>query len=285
MADSAKGIILKDNIKTIQSVQRAIDIINCVGAAEQRIRLKEISSKLQLNINTTRGLVQTLLINGFLSKDSEQGTYSLGFEFLNKSKIVYQTRIQHIRDIAYPEMKRISGRFGISSWLQIGFYRDIYTVETVEAPDGYYSYKPKSGSNLPLHASASGKLLLAYMPELERQQIMNDLNMAPLTEFTITDRDTLACAIESIYLQGYASELEEMDIGISGVGAPFFEDDYVLGGTLSVVTSSIKLERILSDVVVELKQACTLITESISSRRWSKMYGCPIIVKKSVESR
>lgn len=270
---------MKDAIKTIQSVQRAIDIINCVGEAGQSIRLKEISSKLHLNINTTRGLVQTLLINGFLSKDSEQGAYSLGCEFLNKSKLVYQTRIQYIRDAAYPDMERISGRFGISTWLQIGFYRDIYTVETVEAPGSYYAYTPKSGANLPLHASASGKLRLAYMSEHERQRVMNNLHMEPLTKFTITDRSDFTAAIESVYSQGYATELEETDIGISSAGAPFFEDDGILGGTLSVVASSVKLESILSDVIVELKRACSRITDSISSKRWYKIYERPLTVK------
>ena len=65
---------MNNNPKNIQSVQRAIDIINCVAEAERKISLKEISSKLGLNINTARGLAQTLLANGFLSKDVEQGT-------------------------------------------------------------------------------------------------------------------------------------------------------------------------------------------------------------------
>ena len=125
---------MNNNPKNIQSVQRAIDIINCVAEAERKISLKEISSKLGLNINTARGLAQTLLANGFLSKDVEQGTYTLGYEFLTKSKLVYQLQIQRIRDIAHPYMKQLTEKYGVSSWLQISFYKDIYTVETLDAP-------------------------------------------------------------------------------------------------------------------------------------------------------
>lgn len=123
---------MKEDVRVIQSVQRAIDILNCVADAEKKISLREISEKLDLNINTARGLVQTLLVNGYLSKDVEQGSYLLGYEFLTKSKQIYQMQIQRIRDIAYPYMKKLSERYNVSSWLQISFYREIYTVEVVE---------------------------------------------------------------------------------------------------------------------------------------------------------
>jgi len=258
---------MKESIKPIQSVQRAIDIINCVGDAGRNITLNEISARLCLNINTTRGLVQTLLANGFLSRDVELGTYTLGYEFLTKSKLVYQFQVRRIRDVAYPDMERIAEQFGVSSWLQIGFYRDIYTVETVEAPGSHYSYAPKSGANLPLHASASGKLRIAYMPEPERQKVLNGICLEPLTEHTITDRERLAGVIERVCSQGYATELEETDIGISSVAVPFFDTYGTLGGTLSVVAPSVKLNRILSDVIIDLKRVGGRITDSIATRR------------------
>lgn len=258
---------MKIESKTIQSVQRAIDIINCVGDVGRRVPLREISSKLGLNINTTRGLVQTLLVNGFLSRDEELGSYMLGYEFLTKSKLVYQFHIQQIQDIARPDMERISGKYGVSSWLQISFFRDIYTVETIAAPGSHYSYAPKSGANLPLHASASGKLRMAYMPERERQKMLNSIMLEPLTEHTITDRQRFIKEIEQVYAQGYAFELEETDIGIGSIGAPFFDARKTLSGTLSVVAPSVKLDRILSEVIVDLKRACTRITEAIHQPR------------------
>ena len=73
------------DIKKIQSVQRALDIINCVANSNSRITLKEITELLGLNINTARGLAQTLVLNGYLAKDVERGTYSLGYQFYTKS--------------------------------------------------------------------------------------------------------------------------------------------------------------------------------------------------------
>ena len=258
---------MKEESKNIQSVQRAIDIINCIGAAGSRITLREISAKLELNINTARGLAQTLLANGYLSRDEESGSYTLGYEFLTKSKQVQQLHVQWIREIAHPHMQRIAAQHGISCWLQISFYRDIYTVETVEAPGGHYSYVPRSGANLPLHASASGKLRIAHMPDQERAKVLDRLVLEPLTEHTITDTGAFAQAVEQALLQGYATELEEADLGIGSVAVSFFDGRQALIGTLSVVAPSAKLKRIMNEVVVDLKRSCTRITAAVSAQR------------------
>lgn len=258
---------MKKEIKTIQSVQRAIDIMNYVGDTGRKVSLNEISTNLGLNINTTRGLVQTLLVNGFLSKNVEKGTYILGYEFLTKSKLVYQLQVQQIRDIALPNMEHITEKYDVSTWLQTSFYRGIYTVEILESPHSHYSYTPKSGANLPLHASASGKLRIAFMPESERKKNLESLELYQLTEYTITDREKFVEIIERVYSQGYATELEETDIGISSVGVPFFDISGTLAGTLSVVAPSVKLDRILNNVIIDLKRAGIRISDSLSNRR------------------
>ena len=53
-------------VKLIQSVQRSIDILNCFTDASPRLSISEISQRVDLNINTTRGLINTLTANGLL---------------------------------------------------------------------------------------------------------------------------------------------------------------------------------------------------------------------------
>ncbi|SQC98502.1 IclR helix-turn-helix domain [Fusobacterium necrophorum subsp. necrophorum] len=52
-------------MKVIQSIQRAINILNCFDQNNLVLSLNEISQKLDLNINTTRGLVNSLVVNNF----------------------------------------------------------------------------------------------------------------------------------------------------------------------------------------------------------------------------
>jgi len=254
-------------LKTIQSVQRAIDIINCIADAGKKISLKEISEELDLNVNTARGLVQTLLSNGFLARDLEQGTYSLGYEFYTKSTQLYEFQLKNIREAAYPDMQRLADMFSATTCLQISFYSDIYTLETAAPPASPYAYIPNSATDLPLHASASGKLLLAYSPEAEQQKLFDKCSLEPFTENTITDRTDLIKIIKQVNTQGYAIEMDEMSLGIGCIAAPIFDIRGTLRATLSIVAASPVLKPVLKKAIVELKRSGERISNEISYRK------------------
>lgn len=258
---------MKDDIKTIQSVQRAIDIINCISETGKKMTITEISTKLDLNANTARGLMQTLLANGYLSKDPERGTCSLGYEFFGKGRLLYQEQLKYIMDTAYPEMTGISKQMPVTSCLQLVFHNEIYLVDTVVSPDSHYAYVPKNDTNLPLHAYASGKLSIAYAPENKRQKILDSLRYEQLTEYTITDSQAFDGVIKKIYTQGYATELDEVCMGISCVAAPFFDIRGVMKGTLSVVAPSSTLMPVMDKLVTQLMRASDRISDKISLRR------------------
>lgn len=162
-------------------------------------------------------------------------------------------QIQRIRDIAYPYMKKLSERYNVSSWLQISFYREIYTVEVVEPLNSYYSYVPKHSSNLPLHASASGKLRIAYMPENERDKVLDQITLEVFTEKTISDKNHFKKMIKNVYDQEYATEIEELHVGVSSIAVPVFNSYGELKGTLSVAASAQSIKKNFYDILSELK--------------------------------
>ena len=57
---------MEKEVRLIQSIQRAFDIINCFSEQSPKLTLPKISEMLSLNINTTRGIVNTLVANGYL---------------------------------------------------------------------------------------------------------------------------------------------------------------------------------------------------------------------------
>ena len=81
----------------IQSVQRAIDIINCFDEHELKLTLPQISAKLELNINTVRGLVNTLVANGYLEHVADGNCYMLGLAFLPKADLAGANDIDRLR--------------------------------------------------------------------------------------------------------------------------------------------------------------------------------------------
>lgn len=250
--------------KNIQSVQRAIDIINCICSSKKKLTLKEISMQLDLNINTVRGLVNTLLYNGFLSKDVEANNYFLGYEFLEKSQFLFESQIRHIRNIARPHIEAIAEKYNLTCYLQVSFYRDIYTVETISSPKCHYAYVPKSGSNLPLYATASGKLLVAYMPTEEQKKVIDNIEFEKFTEHTISNPENFLDELNKILLNGYSTELEELDLGISGIAVPLFNSKANLVGTISIAAPAIIVDKIFKQAVNDLEKTGECITKSLS---------------------
>ena len=72
----------QENGKTIQSVERALSIIQCIDQSANGLTLTELSEMLNLNVGTVRGLVMTLLNNVYLIKSEKNNRFFLGYEFL-----------------------------------------------------------------------------------------------------------------------------------------------------------------------------------------------------------
>lgn len=255
--------MMEQDVKKIQSVQRALDIINCVADSNSSISLKQIAKELGLNINTARGLAQTLSANGYLAKDGERGTYSLGYEFYTKSTRLYQFQLKNIRDAAYGDLQNIARKFKATTCLQISFYSNIYTLETVVPPESPYAYVPNSATDLPLHASASGKLLIAFMPQKEQSKFIETSDLYSLTQHTITDKQKLLQCIRDILHQGYAVELSELSIGVGSIAAPVFDLRGTLRATVSLVGPTDLLKANMTKLTVELQRAGERITNKL----------------------
>lgn len=253
--------------KNIQSVQRAIDIIDCISNAQSALSLKSISTQLGLNINTTRGLVNTLLRNELLSKNAESNNYSLGYYFLTKSHLVYDSHIRHISEIAHPKMKLISDKLSVACWLQVNFYNTVHTVKTVVPSNSHYFYVPQSDDKLPLHSTASGKLHIAYLSEEERRKTINSLPFECFTKYTITSKEDFTKAVNRVIQLGYATELMETDSSISSIAVPFFNTQNTLAGTISIVATSTIIEGIFDEAIISLKKAGESITDAITRQK------------------
>lgn len=220
-------------IHVIQSVQRAINIINCFTEHHYNLTLNEISQKVDLNINTTRGLVQTLVINDVLSYDKEKKLYSLGYYFNAKSKLVNHN-ISFIVDICSPFLHKITQELKVACGLQIVQGETVRTVNYEEPDDSCYHIIGNEYIPLPLHATASGKLLLAYSLIPANPDYIHTINLKKYTGKTITDPSDLIIELNKIKQQGYATENDEFESSIYSVAVPLFHPDGFLFASISI---------------------------------------------------
>ncbi|ALS28599.1 IclR family transcriptional regulator [Paenibacillus cisolokensis] len=250
--------------RLIQSVQRALDIINCFDSLHVQLSLTEISEKLNLNISTVYGLINTLSAYSYIDKNPDNGKYKLGLEFLLKANLVSQSL--DLKEIGHAYLTDLTKKYHETSHLYVYQHEQIFCVDKVESPNNYFIISSRAGHKLPMHASASGKVFLAYMSEAELQNFLNNNKLAALTDKTITDKKKLLANLQQIRERGYGIEDEEIEPGAYSLAAPVKDASHRIVGTISVVGSLARIREQEDNILADLLAAAEAISHQFGYR-------------------
>ena len=120
------------------------------------------------------------------------------------------------------------------------------------------------GGRVALHASSIGKSLLAFLPEDEREEILRDFQLEPITEHTVTTKDALYRQLEEIRQNGYSVASQESVLDVHCFGAPIFDHRRK---PIAGVSISVPLYRLKEDVeaayVKPLLETCHRISAKV----------------------
>jgi len=122
---------------------------------------------------------------------------------------------------------------------------------------------PRGGIGFPAHSTASGKVLLAFLPEADRQRYLAE-DLCPMTRATVTDKKVLAVELEGVRRNGYALDNGEAISGIGCVAAPIRDQD---GLVVAAVSLSGMAEEVLGDqfseAVKDVREAAAEISRTL----------------------
>ncbi|MEQ8234839.1 MAG: IclR family transcriptional regulator C-terminal domain-containing protein, partial [Gammaproteobacteria bacterium] len=141
---------------------------------------------------------------------------------------------------ARPVLEAAAAELGETFFLVVARAARLIVLEKAEG-SGFLRAAPPLGATVPVHATAVGKLYLAYAPEL--------VETGPLTRFTGTTRitrKTLAADVETVRERGWASNEEEWQAGLAVVAAPVFVRE-ALAGCVALALVAAKLREIGTD--------------------------------------
>lgn len=226
---------------------------------EPALTVAEISSRLHLHKSTVSRILTTLLTEGLVEHNEQTGQYSLGVGLLTLAGVALG-RI-NVRATALPFMESLAAQTKETITLSILRGLNSVSVAYIPAPQSV-RYAVWIGRRVPLHATASGKILLASLTRSQRQEHLF-FPLAPLTIHTNTNRDVLLFRLKQIKNQGYALEIDEFEEGISALAAPVFNHENRVIAAVSVAGPSFRLDKPqLEKLVAPLKAAA----QEISSR-------------------
>jgi len=214
----------------IQSVERALGILEYLSKIQTPVGVAEIGDELGINRTTVYGLLNTLMASDYVVRSQIGGKYTISGKMYSLS-YSYPNRLPVVR-FATRYMQELADRYDVTAHLGTLSIRNDILLVNAQFPKNIQNIR--SGSTFPLHASSMGKVILSYMPEEKREEMLENCDMRPYTRHTITDKDILRKEISVIRRQGYGRDVEEYLDGTSCVAFPIFNDKDEIVAAMSV---------------------------------------------------
>ena len=229
----------------IQSVDRALEILIYLHESGKETGITQIANDLNIYKSTVHRTLITLEKRGFVKKNSETDKYWLGARLFSMGKSVEKN--MGIQEIMRPFAKQLKDEFDEVVNISIlernvdDVYRSVIILK--EQSEGkILTANPPVGSRNFCHTSSIGKCLLAFGENIDLS-IYEEKGFVTYTKNTISDVDEFKKVLEEVKSRGYALDNEELEEGLSCIGAPILDKR---GYALAAISLSGPTSRIMN---------------------------------------
>lgn len=229
----------------VKSATRTLDIIEYVVAAGRPLVAQEIATALGIPVSSLSYLLSTLVDREYLLRDGRR--YSAG---PGLARLQANDRGFTLADRAAPLVRTL--RLQLDETTSF-FVRDGWEMEAIvtESSEQALRYSVPQGRRLPMHALASGKILLAAMEPEELDRFFAENTLQRFTPSTVTDEKQLRRQLDEARRTGFAMTDEELSLGIVGIGRGVTMGGKVVG-SLSVAVPKVRFSDDLHARVADL---------------------------------
>jgi DNA-binding IclR family transcriptional regulator len=208
---------MKDpTIYNVRVLDRAMQILSCFDNSNPERGVSEIAQIVGLHKATTHRIVVTLLNGGYLERAADGERYRLGLR-LAEMGLTVMRRLDFRRE-AIPHMHALQERFGETCDLSVFSRGEVLYLEVVQSRHAL-RIASRPGQRMPVHCTASGKVLLAFLPDKDLAQSLRE-PLRRSTANTVISQERIMEQLEEIRAQGYAIDDGEFEEGVRALAAP-----------------------------------------------------------------
>jgi DNA-binding IclR family transcriptional regulator len=244
-------------------VMKALRLLAHLARSPEPMALADISRALKLPKPTSYRLARALETSGFVQKDPLTRRYSVGSSFEDVALAALRNGSGHSERRLI--MDELAERFGARINVAVLKSGKLILVEWVEttAP---LRVELRRETPVPVHCSASGKLLLAFAPQQVRERVLRTAPFAQMTKRTITTAAALKRELEQIRRQGFAVDDQELWTGVNCLAVPVLgrNGDVVAGLAVMAPVAALPLN-VAKSRIDELKAAAARISASLAA--------------------
>ena len=237
------GSVVPAGSRQIQSVVRALDILEVLAKESDGLALSELSGRVGLNSSTCHHLISTLVARGYVLHLGRSRGYALG------------SKVHEMVDLALGEsdpsellkddLRLLGSQIGHGVQLAVLAETSLLTKLRFPAPDrDAEALEPDELIKLrALHATATGKAIMAWLPEIELVRVISVNGLTRYTGKTLTALSGLIENLRLVRRYGYSIDDEELKDGVVCIGAALRDSGGAIVGSISMTATSDKMTK------------------------------------------
>ena len=248
----------RSSVAAVQSVDRALSVLEIL-AAQGEAGVTEVAAELGVHKSTAFRLVAVLESRGFVEQLADRGKYRLGFGVVRLAGAAAAQL--DIAQEGRPICEALAADLEETVNIAILDGDRAVNVSQARGPAALSTHN-WVGQGTPLHATSSGKVLLAHAPDPVRKDVLGR-DLPRFTPATITDPEALRRQLEEIVEQGWGATAEEYEVGLAAIAAPVRNAD---GDVIAALSVSGPTFRMGADAVPRLARRVVASADELSRR-------------------
>ncbi|MEF7613194.1 IclR family transcriptional regulator [Aquincola sp. MAHUQ-54] len=245
----------------IQSVVRALTILELLAAAGHPLALSELCSRAGLKPSTCHHLLGTLVARGYVRHDLRTRDYGLGGRMAELC--AQPSEHSALLPLAQPAVRLLGTASGEAVHLATMQGCELVTLLKFDSTHAVRVDTGAVGKSQAAHATATGKALIAWWPRPQLDLLIERVALRRFTDRTITDAAQLHTHLAKVRRNGYAEDIEEFQPGVHCIGAPVRGAD---GGVVAAVSCSMPTMRANRRTAAQVRGLVLACTQEISHR-------------------
>ncbi len=238
LADGARISVRREGgSKFIQSVDRALTILEILAASKDGMGLNDIALKAELNVSTCHHLVQTLVGRGYVLQVGRNRGYMLSSR-LNEL-VELQATETDLATLVEPQIAALAD--DLKEGVQLAVLRGTHLVTQLRAGRSSSMVEADEIKKMTaLHATATGKAILAWLPDAEIMRVISENGLQAYTPKTICSLAALIDELRHVRRYGFAIDDGELEEGVVCVGAAIRDEKGAVIASISSTYASHK---------------------------------------------
>jgi IclR family KDG regulon transcriptional repressor len=269
-----------DDRYTIEILDKALDVVEALAESEGNAQSPgELARRLNINRSRTYRILKTFERRGYVEVDEQAQGFRLGLRFIPLGE--YVRKSVDLDKKAAPILMELAETTGDAANLLVRYENSAICIDHYL---GSYSLQVIANLDkpIPLYIGASPKILLAWLPEAERDEIIESLELFPYTAKTITDKGVLRKRLDQIRKRGYEIDEGDFEVGVMAVGAPVFDFSGKVVAGLTVTTPEARYTRAREGKILE---AVVRAAQNLSKGLGYFPTKAPVAVREAVKNK